>query len=311
MDLQTHMLPNILIIDKNKKQTARQIEIARNNRPVLSTAPAMSVSASVGWFKTCRQKSNLTTCFYYFVAHSNPFSQYQQKQQDAYHSLHNYFDHQRYLLQHQQLMQTLNQCYAQLHQQQLDLGFLQGQFQQLFSGNASPGSQSQYPPPPPPPTTSRVPSSNPFSTAARTSGTPTFPSLHTYSNQAASSMFPNPGDSPYNPFNMPSFQANETPGFTPATLNQSDLQWPRSALSQSGNLRAPSWMPVFTERPPEYPSQSTQTDHIANPDTGVPSPRYSGLGSVTAPSSVPRTTASNASSSTVPNNYNPAAYAGK
>lgn len=245
----------------------------------------------------------------YLLATSNPFSQYQQKQQDAYHSLQNYFDHQRYLIQHQQLMETLNQCYAQLHQQQLDLGFLQGQFQQLFSGNASHAGPSRYPPPPPSATASGLASSNPFTTASNTSGTPSFPSLHTFSNQAASSMFPNPSNSPFNPFNISSFQANETSGFTPATLNQSDLQWPRSAAPQSGPLRAPSWMPVFTE-PPGFPSQCTQTDHIANPDTGVPSPRCNGLGSVTAPSSVLKATTSNASTSTVPNNYNPSAYAG-
>lgn len=205
-------------------------------------------------------------------------------------------------------MQTLNQCYAQLHQQQTDLGFLQGQFQQLFSGNASPAGPSRYPPGPPS-AASGMQSTNPFSTAGSTGGTTTFPSLHTFSNQAPP-MFTNPGDSPFNPFSMPSFQANETPGFTPATLNQSDLQWPRSAVSQPGPLRAPSWMPVFTE-PAGFPSQSTQTDHMANPDTGVPSPRFSGLGSVTVPSSVPRTTAaSNVSTSTVPNNYNPSAYAG-
>lgn len=199
-------------------------------------------------------------------------------------------------------MQTLNQCYSQLHQQQVDLGFLQGQFQQLFSANGSPIGPSQYPPPPP----SGTSPTNPFSSAANTtSGTPApaFPSLHVYANPAVSSMYTNPVSSASNSFNFSPFQmgvVNETPGFTPATLNQSDLQWPRSAVSQPGNLRAPSWMPVFTDAT-SFPSQSTQTDHMANPDTGVPSPRYS---------SVPRATATDVTASSLHNNYNPSAYAG-
>lgn len=260
-----------------------------------------------------------TFCFHY-TAYTNPFSQYQQKEQNAYQSLQSYFDQQRYLIQHQQLLQTLNQCCAQLQQQQIDLGCLQGQFQQLFSGNsgASPAGPSSVPGYAPP---SRS-STNPFVGPNSVPPAPGFPSLHVYSNP---SMFPNPSVSASNSFNFSPFQVggtSETPaGFTPATLNQSDLQWPPPSVSQAGNLRAPSWMSVFTD-PFRFPSQSTQTDHIANPDTGVPSPRYSGLGSYSSAGAAATCSSaafgaplaplapSSLNSTGVLKNYNPSAYAG-
>ncbi|KAK3744882.1 hypothetical protein QZH41_013767, partial [Actinostola sp. cb2023] len=257
------------------------------------------------------------------VVDSNPFSQYQLKQQDAYQSLHSFFDHQRYLLQHQQLMQTLNQCYAQLHQQQQDLGCLQGQFQQLFSGNSCPSpvglsSLPRYP---------SGSSTNPF-TGPGNVVPPSFPSLPVYSNPTVSSTYSNPVATASNAFGFSPFQMGgpgEPSGFTPATLNQSDLQWQSggiqsggtqaTAASQPGPLRAPSWMPVFSD-PSRFPSQCTQTDDIANPDTGVPSPRYSGLGShpttgTSTPSggfSAPMTTATGVTNSNLLKSYNPSAY---
>ena len=81
------------------------------------------------------------------ITDSNPFEQYQQRQQEAYQGLQSFFEQQRYMQQQHHILQSLNQCYSQLQQQHQDMAVLQQQFQQLFSYNPSSALSENYPSP--------------------------------------------------------------------------------------------------------------------------------------------------------------------
>ena len=81
------------------------------------------------------------------ITGSNPFEQYQQRQQEAYQGLQSFFEQQRYMQQQHHILQSLNQCYSQLQQQHQDMAVLQQQFQQLFSYNPSSALSENYPSP--------------------------------------------------------------------------------------------------------------------------------------------------------------------
>lgn len=63
----------------------------------------------------------------------NSFNQYQQRQQEAFQGIQNYFEQQRFLVQQQQMLQNLTECYSQMQQQHEDMLHLQRSFAQLFS----------------------------------------------------------------------------------------------------------------------------------------------------------------------------------
>ncbi|XP_032242223.2 pericentriolar material 1 protein isoform X2 [Nematostella vectensis] len=202
---------------------------------------------------------------------SNPFQQYQQRQQEAYQNLHGYFDQRRFLADQQHLMQTLNQCYNQLNHQQQELGFLQNQFQQLFP-SASPEPRQ------PSPMMGFQPSylSNPFAMPPGTSPTPGSTSRSMQSNPVPSHHYFTNRYSPY----QRTHTSTTADGATPVI----DLREMAKVLSSNfpapsapqAPMSAPSWMPVFTEGPgcSTAPTQTQAT--AANPDTGMPSPRFGG-----------------------------------
>lgn len=67
----------------------------------------------------------------------NSFSQYQQRQQEALQGIQTYFEQQRFLVQQQQMLQNLTECYSQMQQQHEDMLHLQQSFSQLFTQPAS------------------------------------------------------------------------------------------------------------------------------------------------------------------------------
>lgn len=69
----------------------------------------------------------------------NSFSQYQQRQQEALQGIQNYFEQQRFLVQQQQMLQNLTECYSQMQQQHEDMLHLQQSFTQLFTQPTSEG----------------------------------------------------------------------------------------------------------------------------------------------------------------------------
>ena len=96
-----------------------------------------------------RFKSSVRVSFFVciHITGSNPFEQYQQRQQEAYQGLQSFFEQQRYMQQQHHILQSLNQCYSQLQQQHQDMAVLQQQFQQLFSYNPSSALSENYPSP--------------------------------------------------------------------------------------------------------------------------------------------------------------------
>lgn len=235
-----------------------------------------------------------------FFSDSNPFQGYQQKQQEAYQSLQSYFDNQRHLLQQQQLVQTLNQCYMQLNTQQQDLNFLQGKFQQLFSSNSNPPSAvpsplPRYDIPGPSPgypfaaaaasnlgPSSLQPNGMPsFSFSNPSNAVPTtFPSLPVFSNAGINVTYSHPTASRPSASNNFTYSQFQTSATANDSLNRRDIPWPippssgqASAAAGPENIQVPSWMPVFSDAS-RFPSVHTQTEHAANPETGVPSPRF-------------------------------------
>ena len=72
-----------------------------------------------------------------FYLGPNSFSQYQLRQQEALQGIQNYFEQQRFLVQQQQMLQNLTECYSQMQQQHEDMLHLQQSFAQLFTNSSS------------------------------------------------------------------------------------------------------------------------------------------------------------------------------
>ena len=81
----------------------------------------------------------------YFDIGPNPFSQYEQRQQEALQGIQNYFEQQRFLVQQQQMLQNLTECYSQMQQQHEDMLHLQQSFSQLFTHTSEERTPSAQP----------------------------------------------------------------------------------------------------------------------------------------------------------------------
>ncbi|CAB4002442.1 pericentriolar material 1 -like isoform X1, partial [Paramuricea clavata] len=179
----------------------------------------------------------------------NSFSQYQQRQQEALHGIQNYFEQQRFLVQQQQMLQNLTECYSQMQQQHEDMLHLQQSFAQLFTHPAE-----------------RTPS-------ARPSATPNAPATSLGNSRTPNSFSFQPSTSfSYRPQEC----ERETPPPSPFTATQAKPSVERhvraadsSTFQQRPYAAMPfPWLPGLRNRQFQFVGST-------NPDTGVPSPEAS------------------------------------
>ncbi|XP_028402891.1 pericentriolar material 1 protein-like [Dendronephthya gigantea] len=183
----------------------------------------------------------------------NSFNQYQQRQQDALQGIQNYFEQQRFLVQQQQMLQNLTECYSQMQQQHEDMLHLQQSFEQLFT-HPNPESEGLTP-------------------NARPSATPNAPPSTLADSRASNSFSFQPSTS----LNYrPQDSVRETPPPSPFTTSQAQPSVERHVAtaysSASQQRRYPSvsfpWLPGLRNRQFQFVGST-------NPDTGVPSPEAS------------------------------------